>query len=89
MSDTYNNNFHKPKISNFANKIKDNVRQQANQNIYTSEQKQTLVDASTEIQRLIKQLEQNNPTANETEKIAYVNDETTPSWKRHLIGAFQ
>ncbi|MEH2447272.1 MAG: hypothetical protein V7K18_16135 [Nostoc sp.] len=49
MSDTYNNNFHKPNISNFANKIADNARQQANQNIYTCEQKQTLADASTEI----------------------------------------
>lgn len=89
MSDTYNNNFHKPNISNFANKIADNARQQANQNIYTSEQKQTLADASAEIQRLLKQLEQNNPTANETEKIAYVNDETTPSWKRRVIGALE
>ncbi|MHC5773020.1 hypothetical protein [Nostoc sp.] len=89
MSDTYNNNFHKPTISNFANKIADNARQQANQNIYRSEQKQTLADASAEIQRLLKQLEQNNPTANETEKIAYVNDETTPSWKRRVIGALQ
>ncbi|MEH2468115.1 pentapeptide repeat-containing protein [Nostoc sp.] len=89
MSNTYNNNFHQPNISNFANKIADNARQQANQNIYTSEQKQTLADALAEIQRLIKQLEQNNPTANETEKIAYVNNGTTPSWKRRVIGALQ
>ncbi|MEH2106054.1 pentapeptide repeat-containing protein [Nostoc sp.] len=89
MSDTYNNNFHKPNISNFANKMEDNARQQANQNIYTSEQKQTLADVSTEIQQLIKQFEQNNPTANESEKIAYVNDETTPSLKRRAIGALQ
>lgn len=89
MSDTYNNNFHQPDISNFANKIADNARQQVNQNIYTSEQKQVLADALAEIQRLIKQLEQNNRTANETEKIAYVNDETTPSLKRRVIGALQ
>lgn len=89
MSDTYNNNFHKPNISNFANKNAENARQQANQNIYTSEQKQTLADVSTEIQQLLKQLEQNNPTANESEKIAYVNDETTPSLKRRAIGALQ
>ncbi|MEH2423813.1 MAG: hypothetical protein V7K48_23775 [Nostoc sp.] len=89
MSDTYNNNFQKPNISNFANEIADNARQQVNQNIYPSEQKQTLADELAEIQRLIKQLEQHNPTANETEKIAYVNDETTPSLKRRIIGALQ
>ncbi|MEH2172384.1 pentapeptide repeat-containing protein [Nostoc sp.] len=89
MSDIYNNNLHQPNISNFANKMEDNARQQANQNIYTSEQKQTLADVSTEIQQLIKQFEQNNPTANESEKIAYVNDETTPSLKRRAIGALQ
>ncbi|MEH2047686.1 hypothetical protein [Nostoc sp.] len=89
MSNTYNNNFHKPNIGNFANNIADNARQQANQNIYTSEQKQTLADVLFEIQRLLKQFEQNNPTASETEKIAYVNDETTPSWKRRVIGALQ
>ncbi len=52
-----------------------------------SEQKQTLAEAAMEIQSLLKQLEQTNPTATETDKVAYVNDETTPSFKRRVVGA--
>ena len=33
--------------------------------------------------------EQTNPTATETDKVAYVNDETTPSFKRRVVGALQ
>ncbi len=54
-----------------------------------SEQKQTLAQAAVEIQQLLKQLEQVNPTATEAEKIAHVNDETTPSFKRRAVGALQ
>jgi hypothetical protein len=59
------------------------------QNNYPSEQRQTLAEAATEIQQLLKQLEQTNPTATESERIAYVNDETTPSFKRRVVGALQ
>jgi len=38
---------------------------------------------------LLKQLEKANPSATETEKIAYVNNETTPSFKRRVVGALQ
>ena len=38
-----------------------------NQNIYTSEQKLTLAEAVAEIQKLLKQLEQTNPTATKEE----------------------
>ncbi|MBE9116066.1 pentapeptide repeat-containing protein [Lusitaniella coriacea LEGE 07157] len=55
---------------------------------YTPEQKQTLAEAAKEIQNLLKQLEQTNPTATEPEQIAYVNDETTPSLKRRAAKAF-
>ncbi len=71
---------------NIANNI---GRQQANQDIYSSEQKQTIVEAAKEIQELLKQLEVTNPTATEAEKIAHVNDETTPSFKRRWISALQ
>ena len=53
------------------------------------EQKQTLSQAAAEIQKLLKQLEQNNPDATEDDKIAYVNDETTPSFKRRVVGALK
>jgi hypothetical protein len=54
-----------------------------------SGEKKTLAQAAAEIQQLLKQLEDNNPSATETEKIAYVNDETTPSFKRRLVSALQ
>jgi uncharacterized protein YjbI with pentapeptide repeats len=56
---------------------------------YAPEQKQRLVEAATEIQQLLKQLEQTNPGATETEKVAYVNDETTASFKRRVVAALQ
>jgi len=62
-----------------------NVVAQANQ----SEQKQTLAQAAAEIQQLLKQLEQTNPTATDSEKINHVNDETTPSFKRRVVSALQ
>ncbi|MDZ8189903.1 MAG: pentapeptide repeat-containing protein [Nostoc sp. ChiSLP02] len=89
MSEIYNNDNKGANIGNFANKNEDNARQQANQYIHLSEQKQTLAEAAAEIQKLLKQLQQKNPTATQAEQIAYVNDETTPSWKRRTIGALQ
>ncbi len=60
-----------------------------NNTFFHSEQKQTLAKAAAEIQQLLKQLEKTNPTATESEKITYVNDETTPSFKRRVVGALQ
>ncbi|MFB2896422.1 hypothetical protein ACE1CI_26220 [Aerosakkonemataceae cyanobacterium BLCC-F50] len=57
------------------------------QHNYSVEQKQTLTEAAKEIQKLLKQLEANNPTATEGEKIAYVNDETSPGFKLRVVGA--
>ncbi|KYC37881.1 hypothetical protein WA1_05095 [Scytonema hofmannii PCC 7110] len=37
----------------------------------------------------MKQLERTNPTATDSEKVAYVNDETTPSFKRRVVSALQ
>ena len=58
-------------------------------NTFIQEQKQTLAKAAEEIQNLLKQLEQTHPNATETDKVAYVNDETTPSFKRRVVGALQ
>jgi hypothetical protein len=89
VSETYNNDYRGANIANSANKVSDNARQQANQYIHLAEQKQTLAEAAAEIQQLLKQLEVTNPTATEHEKIEYVNDETTRSFKRRAVGALQ
>jgi uncharacterized protein YjbI with pentapeptide repeats len=74
-------------ISNVADTVHGN--QNSTQNIYTQEQRKTLAEAATEIQSLLKQLEQTNPSATEVEKIAYVNGKASPSLKQRVVGALQ
>lgn len=88
-SDSFKNDLRGANVANFANQVSGNARQQANQHIHLSEARKTLAEAAEEIQQLLKQLEQTNPTATEQEKVAYVNDETTPSFKRRVTGALQ
>ena len=89
MTENYTNNLQGATVANMANTVKDNARQQANQYIHFSEEKRTLAEAANEIQQLIQQLEQTNPTATEAEAIAYINDETKPSFKRRASSALQ
>ncbi|MEP0798201.1 hypothetical protein NDI44_27125 [Trichocoleus sp. DQ-A3] len=60
-----------------------------NNTFYYSDQTKTLSEAAAEIQQLLKQLEQSNPSASESEKIAYINDETTRSFQRRVASALQ
>jgi hypothetical protein len=55
----------------------------------SSPEKRTLAEAAKEIQDLLKNLEETSPSATEDEKIVYINDETTPSFKRRVAGALQ
>jgi hypothetical protein len=50
---------------------------------------QPLNEAATEIQRLLKQLEETNPTTDEAEKIAYINIATNPGLKQRVITALR
>lgn len=50
---------------------------------------QPLNEAATEIQRLLKQLEETNPATNEAEKIAYINIATKPGLKQRVIAALR
>ncbi|BAY95645.1 MULTISPECIES: pentapeptide repeat-containing protein [unclassified Tolypothrix] len=78
----------KGSINQFVDTAQEGSNISFNQNNHTPEQK-TLAEAASEIQKLLKQLEKDNPTANEAEKVAYVNEETTPSFKKRVAGAFQ
>ena len=60
-----------------------------NQNNYVMQQKQRLAEAAAEIQQLLNQLETTNPITTDMEKIAHVNNETTPSFKRRVVGALE
>jgi uncharacterized protein YjbI with pentapeptide repeats len=58
-------------------------------NINASERQKTLSESAAEIQRLLKQLEDANPSATEPEQIAYVNLATKPDLKKRAIGALK
>ncbi|NJN87536.1 MAG: pentapeptide repeat-containing protein [Leptolyngbyaceae cyanobacterium SL_7_1] len=88
-SDTFNTDLRGANVANFANKVQDNARQQANQNIYTSSEKQSLAEAAAEIQKLLKQLEQTNPTATEAEQKAFVTAAIPATIRQRAVGALQ
>ncbi len=58
-------------------------------NSSVSESQKTLAEAAAEIQDLLKQLEENNPTATEPEQVAYVNIATKPDLKKRVIAALK
>jgi internalin A len=60
-----------------------------NQTNYTPEQKQSLAEAAAEIQNLLKQLDETNPTATESEQIAHLKDNTTPNFRKRALSALQ
>jgi len=88
-SNTFNTDLREAQIANFANQVRDSARQQANQHNYASPEKQTLAEAASEIQRLLRQLEETNPTATEIEQIAYVNVAAKPDLKQRAIAALK
>ncbi|NJN12952.1 MAG: hypothetical protein HC815_35490 [Richelia sp. RM1_1_1] len=58
-----------------------------NQNIFVSEQRQTLAEAAQEIQELLKQLEASNPVANEVQKAEFVQTAIAPERKKRFLSA--
>jgi len=52
-------------------------------------QKQSLAEAAAEIQRLLKQLEETNPTVTESDQIAYLNIATKPDIKKRTVAALK
>lgn len=61
-----------------------------NNNFYLSpQQSKNLAEAAKEIQNLLEELEKSNSHATEDQKICYVNDNTTPNFKRRVVSALQ
>ncbi|MGD1699777.1 NACHT domain-containing protein [Dapis sp. BLCC M229] len=56
---------------------------------YSSQEKQTLAEAAEEIQKLLKQLESNNPDATDAEKEAFVTASIPPNNRQRFVGALQ
>jgi uncharacterized protein YjbI with pentapeptide repeats len=81
--------FRNANIGNVADTVKDNARQQTNQYNYASPEKQSLAEAAAEIQKLLKVLEQNNPTATEAEQQAFISAAIPSSLKQRAVKALQ
>jgi uncharacterized protein YjbI with pentapeptide repeats len=93
-TENFNTDLRGANVANFANKLQDNARQQANQHIYTAEQRQTLAEAAADIQQLLEQLSQTNPTTTQSEKLAVATKaaeaiEQNPALKSRVIGALK
>jgi CHASE3 domain sensor protein len=56
---------------------------------YETARKQPLAEAAAEIQRLLKQLEETNPTATENDQVAYLNIATKLDIKKRTIAALK
>jgi hypothetical protein len=54
-----------------------------------SQQNPSLFEVTKEIMQLLQQFEKIKPNATELEKVAHVNDETAPSFKRRAVGALR
>ena len=59
------------------------------QNIYAAPEKQSLAEAAAEIQKLLKQLEQTNPTATEADKKIFVTAAIPVTRRQRAFGALQ
>ncbi|MBD2077241.1 pentapeptide repeat-containing protein [Phormidium sp. FACHB-592] len=81
-------NFNAP-VGSVADTIQAGGRQQAIQHNYASEPQQTLAAAAAEIQALLQQLEQANPTATDADQKAFVNAALPTTTRDRILGAAQ
>lgn len=92
-SEGFTNNLQGANIANFANQVRDNARQQANQHNYGLANK-TLADAAREIQTLLNQLSQSYPTDTTPAKYAFANEtirriDNDPDLTQRILSAFK
>jgi alpha-D-ribose 1-methylphosphonate 5-triphosphate synthase subunit PhnG len=76
-------------IGNAAADVKGDQKSIQHHYNYTPEQRQTLAEAAAEIQELLKQLEQTNPTATEVEQKAFLTAAIPPTKKQKFANALQ
>jgi uncharacterized protein YjbI with pentapeptide repeats len=86
-----NYHFHQPQIGNFIDTAQSGSRQQSinHQHNYAPEQKQTLAEAAGEIQQLLKQLEQTNPSATEADQTAFLTAVIPPTKRQRFANALR
>jgi phosphoenolpyruvate carboxylase len=86
MSNTPKYDMRHANIGNIADDVAGDLN--STQNIYLNNRR-TLSEAATEIQQLLKQLEQTSSNATESERIAYVIENASPTLKNRAISALQ
>ena len=90
MSESYQSKYDQRNANNqFVDTAQSGSNVTFNQTNYTPEQKQSLAEAAAEIQNLLKQLDETNPTATESEQIAHLKDNTTPNFRKRALSALQ
>jgi negative regulator of replication initiation len=91
MSEAYQSKYDQrgANIGSNVDIARDNARVQSVLHNYAPEQKQTLAEAAAEIQRLLKQLEETNPTATEAEQKAFINAAIPRTHKERFLNALQ
>ena len=92
-SPEFNNNFQGANIGNFANQVNDNARQQTNQYNYDSDTK-IVADVAKELQLLLEQLSQTNPTDNTRTKLAVADlaiehIDNSPALNKRVLSAIK
>ena len=90
MTESYQSKYDQRNANNqFVDTAESGSNVRFNQTNYTPEQKQSLAEAAAEIQNLLKQLDETNPTATESEQIAHLKDNTTPNFRKRALSALQ
>jgi H2-forming N5,N10-methylenetetrahydromethanopterin dehydrogenase-like enzyme len=69
--------------------VNGNISVSSINNVVSSELKQTLAESAEEIQRLLKQLDEINPSVTESQQISYINIVTKPDLKQRTIAALK
>jgi uncharacterized protein YjbI with pentapeptide repeats len=96
MSEAYQSKYDQrgANIGSNVDTVRDNARVQSILHNYAPEQRQSLVEVATEIQALLRQLEQSYPTSTPLERQAVVTEvirriESNPTLKMRVIGALK
>jgi len=76
-------------IGNAAADVKGDQKSIQHNYNYTPEQRQTIAEAAAEIQQLLKQLEQTNPSATEAEQKAFLTKEILQPKRQKFVKALQ
>jgi predicted transcriptional regulator len=90
MSESYQSKYDQRNSNNqFIDQAQSGSNPTFNQHNYTPEQKQNLAQAAAEIQQLLNQLAQTNPTTEEVTQAVHQKIKQDPTLKARLLGALE